>query len=128
MTERNYKVEIVECSKPSLSARERVKLKDVSAMTKLDVITAESDDVLINPDYYAELNVTNSASEQGEYKVYVVVDKNGTMFTTGSDSFYTAFRDIFDEMDGTGEEYEISCYRQESKNYKGKSFITCTIV
>ena len=60
---------------------------------------------------------------------YVIVTKDGTKYVTGSNSFITAFEDIEDEMADAGEdEYEIEVYRMESKNYKGKQFITCSIV
>ena len=36
--------------------------------------------------------------------------------------------DIVDEMSESGEEYKLSVYRKDSNNYKGKQFITCSIV
>ena len=59
---------------------------------------------------------------------YIVVDKTGNKFVTGSESFFAAFKGIFEEMGGTDEDYEIEVYRLPSKNYKGKEFLTCSIV
>nr|DAV56661.1 MAG TPA: hypothetical protein [Caudoviricetes sp.] len=37
--------------------------------------------------------------------------------------------EIVDEMSAAGEtDYELEVYRMDSKNYKGKQFITCSIV
>ena len=38
------------------------------------------------------------------------------------------FKAIVDEMGDTDEEYEVEVYRLPSKNYKGKEFLTCSIV
>ena len=41
----------------------------------------------------------------------------------------TALTDILDELADAGEtDCTIEVYRKESKNYKGKDFITCSIV
>lgn len=59
---------------------------------------------------------------------YVIIDENGNKFVTGSESAITSLLDIIDEMTGEDEDYSIEFYKKESKNYKGKSFITCSIV
>lgn len=122
----SYNVTIAECSK-DLTARERLSIKDTGNAVKLDAATAEAD-VIIAPDYFAALNILNDRAEDEEYENYVVVDKDGTKYVTGSRSFYESFREIFDEMQNEDEEYTIKVYRMESKNYKGKSFITCSIM
>ena len=53
----DYSATIVECSK-ELSARERIKIKDTTACTKLDEAT-QVEDVIIIPDYYAIISVHN---------------------------------------------------------------------
>ena len=123
-----YKSAIKFCSK-TLTAKERIKIKDTSNACKLDEATQDSS-LVIKPDYYAILSIHNEKAEQSDYDVYVVVDKNGTKFVTGSESFYKAFSDIMEEMADaeTDEEFDIEIYRLESKNYKGKSFITCSII
>ena len=122
----NYEVKITECSK-DLKARERLFVKDTSDAIKLDEATAEGE-IIITPAYYAILGVHNEKADDVDYSTYVVVDIAGNKFVTGSDSFFKAFLEIFNEMSGEDEEYSIKVYRLESKNYKGKSFITCSIV
>lgn len=121
-----YKVTIKECSK-ELTAREKLFVKDNSNAVRLDTATAEGA-LNIEPDYYAILSVYNEKAEDTEYNQYVVVDTAGVKYITGSESFFKAFLEIFETMADETEAYSIDVYRMESKNYKGKSFITCSIV
>ena len=121
-----YSVKIVNASK-ELSARDRVAVKDTTNALALDDATKDSP-LVIAIDYYVELAVHNEKSEDKDYKKYVVVDKSGNKFVTGSESFFTAMLEIMDEMSDSGENFEIQVYRMPSKNYKGKEFLTCSIV
>lgn len=121
-----YSVKIVNASK-ELSARDRVAVKDTTNAIALDEATKDSP-LVIAIDYYVELAIHNEKSEDKDYKKYVVVDKSGNKFVTGSESFFTAMLEIMDEMSDSGEDFEIQVYRMPSKNYKGKEFLTCSIV
>lgn len=121
-----YSVKIVNASK-ELSARDRVAVKDTTNAIALDDATKDTP-LVIAIDYYVELAVHNEKSEDKDYKKYVVVDKSGNKFVTGSESFFTAMLEIMEEMSDSGEEFEIQVYRMPSKNYKGKEFLTCSIV
>lgn len=121
-----YSVKIVNASK-ELSARDRVAVKDTTNAIALDDATKDSP-LVIAIDYYVELAVHNEKSEDKDYKKYVMVDKSGNKFVTGSESFFTAMLEIMDEMAESGEDFEIQVYRMPSKNYKGKEFLTCSIV
>ena len=121
-----YSVKIVNASK-ELSARDRVAVKDTTNAIALDDATKDSP-LVIAIDYYVELAVHNEKSEDKDYKKYVVVDKTGNKFVTGSESFFTAMLEIMEEMAESGEDFEIQVYRIPSKNYKGKEFLTCSIV
>lgn len=125
--QKDYEVKIKSTSK-ELTARERVMLKDTRNAIKLDEAVNETP-LVISPDYYAVLDVHNEKSkEDKDFENYIVVDTDGNKYVTGSHSFYEAFTEIVEEMDGTGEEYQIEIYKLDSKNYKGKQFITCSIV
>ena len=126
-----YKATVRECSK-EITVKERIMLKDTSNATSLDTLTQEAnfnnEKVLINVDYYAVLDIHNEKSDNKDYVNFIVVDKNGEKYVTGSQSFITSFTDIVGEMTDAGEtEIVIEVYRKESKNYKGKDFITCSI-
>lgn len=121
-----FEAKIREASK-ELTAKERVKFKDTTNAIQLDDATKENP-LVIAPDFYVVLDIHNERSEDKDYVKYIVVDKAGNKFVTGSESFFTAFKSIFEEMGGTDEDYEIEVYRLPSKNYKGKEFLTCSIV
>lgn len=126
MTERNYSVTIREVSK-ELTAKERVAIKDTGDCIKLGV-QAESETFVIHPDYWATIDVHNEgAKDDKDYTQYIVVDKDGTKYCTGSTSFYDAFSDIVSEMSDSNEEYGIKVYASPSKNRAGKYFVTCSI-
>ena len=123
----DYEVKIRETSK-ELSARERIKIKDFTNATQLDEATADGSFV-ITPDFYAILDVHNEKSEKDkDYTKYLLIDKAGNKFVTGSNSFFKSLMEIWEEMTPTGEEFSIEVYKVPSKNYKGKSFLTCSIV
>lgn len=121
-----YSVKIQYCSK-ELTARDRVAIKDTTNAISLDEAT-QSSNVVIDIDYYAKLAVHNEYSEDKDYEKYIIVAKDGTKYVTGSTSFLTAMEEIVDEMADSGEDFQIVVYRMPSKNYKGKEFLTCSIV
>ena len=124
---RDYEVTIKETSR-ELTPRERIMVKDFSNAAQLDEVTAEGG-FCISPAFYAILAVHNEKSEKDkDYTKYLIIDAAGNKFITGSNSFFKSFMEIWEEMQPTGEEYQIECYRVPSKNYKGKSFLTCSIV
>lgn len=123
---RNYSANVVESSR-ELTAKERISLKDTSDAVKLDVATADTA-LLIYPELWAQIEVHNEKSENKDYSQYVVIDKDGTKYVTGSLSFWTAFTDIADEMSGEGEKWGVRVYKLPSKNFTGRDFITCSIV
>ena len=122
-----YSVKVVECTK-DLTAKERVKIKDTTNAIKLDNATQDGS-IVIAYSYHAVLEIHNEKLDDPDYKQYVVVDTAGNKYVTGSESFFTAMTEIVDEMSAAGEtDYELEVYRMDSKNYKGKQFITCSIV
>ena len=123
----NYKATISFCSK-ELDARERIRTKDVSDAIKLDQATQDVPSIDIDVAYYAVLDIHNEKSDSTDYKNYLVVDKEGKKYVTGSESFYKSFIDIVEELADDGiTDFTIKVYRHDSKNYAGKQFITCSL-
>lgn len=122
----DYSVTVKEVSK-DLTHKERVQITDLTDCVKLDKATQEGP-VLIDLDYYAVLDIHNEKADDKDYQHYVVADKNGTHYSTGSKSFFNNLVDICDEMADSDEEWQIKAYRKPSKNREGKDFITCSIV
>lgn len=129
----DYTCKIMECSR-DLDIREKIKVKDLTNAVSIDSVVTDDTPLMIVPDFYVVLSVHNERSKDKDYKKYVLFDKAGTKYTTGSESFMTAFLSIWNEMvEAYGsaenmEEFAIECYRKPSKNYAGKSFLTCSIV
>lgn len=123
-----YKVTIAESSM-ELSAKEKVRLKDLSNANRLDQMAGTSNEpFIIKPVMWAVLDVDNEHSPDKKYRKFVIVDADGNKYHTGSESFWTSFMDIFSEMNDAGEsDYEIAIYQRESKNYAGKTFLTCSL-
>ena len=120
-----YSATIKEASR-HLTAKERIMLKDTTSAVKLDQAT-QVEDIHISVDSYAILNIHNDKATPTDYENYIILDRNGTKYVTGSQSFWNAFMDIFTEMENESEEWSIRVYRHPSKNYSGKDFITCAI-
>lgn len=117
----------VEYSSKQLSARERVAVKDTTNAISLDEAT-KGGSVIIELDYYVKLMVHNEKAEDKDYNKYVIITKAGEKYVTGSESFMTSLEEIVDEMADSGEDFQLMAYRMPSKNYKGKEFLTCSIV
>lgn len=126
MASADFTVEIKETSK-ELTKRERVKMKDTTNAIKLDEVTNDGEFVL-KPSVYCVLSIHNPKSKDNpDYTNLIILDDAGTKYITGSPSFITAFFEIWNEMEGE-EDWEIVCYKRDSKNYKGKQFMTCSIL
>ena len=122
-----YTVKIEESSE-ELKGKMRIVMKDTSDALKLDEATEGGNSITIKVEKWAILKVHNEKSDDKEYENYVIVDNEGHKFVTGSQSFWSSFRNIYEEMKDEDEEWAIKVYRLPSKNYKGKEFITCSVI
>lgn len=126
-----YEAKIKEASR-ELDVKERIALKDVSATQSIDDMSLQAKEagarLNIVPSAWAIVEIHNEKSENTDYEVFVLIDENGQRYSTSSESFRTAFLDIWNEINGENIPWSIDVIRQESKNFKGKEFLTCTIV
>lgn len=124
----NYKAQVVSASK-QLTGKEKVALKNFADMIPLDEETKGNEaGVLINVAWTAEVKVHNEKADNPDYVKYIYVDKDGTMYISGSEPLYRQYTDIAEDMEGDDEEWGIKVIRKQSSNYKGKDFLTCVIV
>lgn len=122
-----YEVKIVDSSK-ELTARERISLKNFDEMISLDdAVNAETPNIMIDVSGYAVARVHNEKSDNVDYDKFIIIDKEGQHYITGSCPFFSSFIEIWNDMSGENEEWGIKVYKRESNNYKGKQFLTCTI-
>lgn len=124
--ERNYRAEIVDSSR-ELTAIEKVKFKDTSDCIKLDEVLNDVEQIKIEVDSYVVLMIHNDNSDDKEYNTFIIIDKEGNKYSTGSNSFFNSFMDIMDELQDVEDRWELKIYKVESKNYKGKFFISCSV-
>lgn len=127
-TNRTYVAKLVTATR-ELSAKERVAVKMFIGAEQLDELTqCDENGVLIDIDYVAVVEVYNEKSDNKNYNKYVYVDKDGTMYISGSETLYRTYEEIAEEMEGENEPWSIKVIRRESTNYKGKDFLTCMLV
>lgn len=126
---KSFEVKIIETSM-ELTHKQKVALKDTSRAIKLDEACSEGNELQIKPAGFALLSVHNDKADNPDYEQYLIIDESGEKYITGSNSFWRSFCEIWDEMaedpDGT-EEWYLVIYKKDSKNYKGKQFLTCSI-
>ena len=125
----NYSAKVVESSK-ELTKKETVMFKDLSDAVNLSEFIDEHDGaVMVDVESWVELAIHNEKAKDGQNKDYnnfVVVDKNGTRYYTGSESFWSSFKDIWCEMSDSTEEWSLKVYKKQSKGKK--DFITCSVM
>lgn len=118
-------------SSRDLSAREKIQIKDTGDATTLDKATENDRTIEITPSVWAEIRIHNEKSkrEDKDYSQYVIIDLDGTKYTTGSESFWSSFLGIADELMEAGEDYfTVKVYTKPSKNFEGKRFISCSLI
>lgn len=128
----NYTVEL-EYSTREITKRELVKFKEFADCISIDELSQvnESNGVktLINVCDIFGFKVHNEASENKDYRSYIIVDKDGVKYITSSETFFIKITNIYEDIkDESDEDIIISVIRKESTNYKGKEFLTCVLV
>lgn len=131
-TESNYNATVAESSR-ELTPKERVMFKDLGNATKLNDLaegaqTNGEKAIIDNIKDYAILAIHNEASEDVDYNNYLIVDGAGNKYYTGSQPFWNSFKSIWDEMHESGEEWGIQLNLIPSKNFAGKTVLTCSLI
>ena len=129
----DYQVKIVDTSIENLNPRMELLLKSTTGGVALDEALEDMDEgegLIIEPKDYAVLEIHNEKVKEGEstdYTKYIILtDKD--KYVTSSMNFFNSFLDIFETMKDSGEDYSIKIFRKESRNFKGKYFLTCEII
>lgn len=127
--ENNYTCKITETSR-EFTAREKIIIKDTSNANKIDELVngSEGGKYRLTVADYAVLAVHNDNADNPDYNIYVLLDETGNKYITSSNAFWRAFEEFADEIFGSGEKCSIEIFKKESKKYKGKFFLTCSLV
>ena len=126
---KSFEVKIIETSM-ELTHKQKVAMKDTSRAIKLDEACSEGNEIQIKPVGYAVLSIHNEKADTPDYEQYLIIGASGEKYITGSSSFWRAFNDIWEEMVEDADEkedWDLIIYKKDSKNYKGKQFLTCSI-
>ena len=124
-----YEVKIKESSM-ELTAKQKVMYKDTADAYKLDDVVKENEPLSIEPIGYVVLSVHNDKSDNPDYDQYVILSADGSKYTTGSVSFFESFLNIWNELGGieSDEAWMINVFKKPSNNFKGKFFLTCSVI
>lgn len=127
MSERNYSARVVSVT-TELTGRQMVALRNFSDMVQLNDLTKD-EDVLINIDYVACVEVHNEKSDNKDYMKYIFADRDGTKYITGSEPLYREYTDIKEALEAVRDTDPISIkvMRKQSKNNQN-DFLTCILV
>ena len=129
-------VKIAQSSR-ELNKVQKIAMQDTSNCLSLDAQLEDANkaghDLVISPKDYVILDITTDkpvASGNENYKNMIIIDRNGTKYATGSNSFMESFINIYNIMHEDEEDpvYDIVVVRKDSKNYRGKYFLSCNIV
>lgn len=125
----DYKVTIKHSSM-ELTPKQRLMYKDTTDAIKLDEAVQENMPLAIEPIAYVVLSIHNEKSDNPDYEQYLIISADGTKYVTGSSNFFDTFIDIWDELGGveTDEAWMINIYKKPSNNFKGKFFLTCSVI
>ena len=128
----DYSTKIVSSSR-ELTVKEKITLKDFNDCTGLDTVVTNEQGFIIDPDVIVEVQVHNErAKDDKDYTTIVILDKDGTKYSTSSNSLRDSISDIMDELADLDEndraDLKIQVFKKPSKNYSGKYFLTATVV
>ena len=119
---------IIAGSSEGLTPIELIKLKDRTNAISLDEVVQPDQPLNIKPKGWVVLSIHNEKSDNKDYNNYLIIDEEGTTYVTGSESFWSSFNGIIDDLQQYGiEDYTLSICKRKSKNYSGKHFLTCTL-
>lgn len=128
----NYSATIAESSR-ELTARERVMFKDTQNAVSINDLAEEAKKndakaFIEGIAGYVVLDIHNDKSDDKDYKNYLIIDKDGQKYVTGSQAFWNSFMGIYNEMKEETDPWSIEINLLPSKNYKGKNVLTCSLI
>lgn len=124
-----YEINVRESSK-ELTKADKARLINISGVEALDVIVPNDGSIIIEPVDYVAIDIHNDKAkgESKDYSNYLIYTADGKVYRTGSETFWTAFKSIWDIFnDGEKEPFNLNVFKAPSKNYSGKYFLTCAL-
>ena len=109
-----------------LTTREQIKATNFNNAKGLATVLDNTDCVTLSIDWWVLCHVELEATHE-QYDTLVIMTTDGQKYTTSSETFIKNFEDMMDLLKDDNELIEIDCCKGESKNYKGKYYLTCTL-
>lgn len=122
----NYNVEITKSVKP-LTPKQKIMFKDLANAESLDRVVNTDESLILDVENIITLQVHNEKAENPDYMVFLVFDGTYSYYTS-SESFGERVYEIYETMQECEEPWQLKIYKKESANYKGKYFITCSVI
>lgn len=130
----DYNVTITDSNR-KFTAMEKLYITDMNDAKSLDIETQEMGAVPLRVKDWARCSIHNEHADNTDYKKLVLITDDGEKYVTGSEAFTSEFIRIYEAVQDDAEENGISdfitkvkAFRKESNNYKGKQFLTCSIM
>lgn len=125
-----YNAQVIWSTKP-LSKIEQIMFSQSPDALPLDQLTADSA-VFIDTDYAVIVAVHNEKNKgDKDYENTYVVDRDGSIYKTSSQSFTTNLQDTYELLEediNNGDRFPvIKVFQKMSKTRAGQHFITCSV-
>lgn len=120
-----YKREILKSSK-ELTPKEKLELRLTNELTPI----VENFDKLpeLHIDYFAVCQIVNDNSDSKEYTQVFIKDKDGTIYTSGSESLIERLYDLYSAANEEGIDFVVQLVQKDSKNRQGAKFLSANLV
>ena len=123
---------VIRESSRELTPKERVMYKDTSnAISIVDFAReARNNDGKATIDFkdFVVIDVHNDAADNTDYTIFLFIAKNGDKYYTSSEPCWNSFKDIYNEMKESDEDWGIEFNLSPSKKYAGKEILTCSLI
>ena len=117
-TEERYTAHVEESSH-TLSPKQALIMCDMSSHSPLADCVKTGEVIPIDVAGYAVISIHNpKAKKEKNYKYFIVEDKDGKTYYTGSNSFVEQFMFFWDVMKDNMDEFQVEVFCQPSQNYE----------
>lgn len=131
MKNNDYKVTISRATK-ELDLAEILFIKGGPDAITLDKALENADSIIVDVDFICSVDVHNEkAKGDKDYKVIYIIDKDGMVYKSSSESLMNSIddlEDILSDNDAVITDYPIKIYGVPSKNYSGKYFYKASVL
>lgn len=133
MENEKYTVKVLE-KQGTVTTKDIIKAKDISNTIALDRAVDDNNMLDIGKVIgYVKVEIFNPKSHDEKiYRKLVLICENEdgekNYYSTGSESFESAFIMLWDEVQDLDEWWSVQVFKKPSKNYSGKGFLTCTLL